>query len=273
LNHGTLDALASTFVAADNVIRDSVHYPGPKIITFAPILKYGKMPLPELVSDLLEIGKTGMGTPVEIEFSVNLSKDKNTPHDFYFLQIRPMVAGEEFLEVNTEKADPEKIIIYSDKSLGNGKLKHIKDLIYIDPRNFKPSETRKIAEQIGELNKKLKDRPYVIVGLGRWGSSDPWLGIPVTWEQISNAEVIVETGMENFNIDLSMGTHFFHNLVSLHIGYLTIPYGSKTGIVNWDKLHSYPSAFETEFIRHIVFEKPLEIRMDGRKSKAIVLEN
>lgn len=273
LEHGTLEYLASTYVAADRVIRDSIYNEGPKILTFAPVLKYNRFPLAKLLEDILQIGREGMGTPVEIEFAINFNANsKGSAPEFYFLQIRPMIAGEEFLDVKVDQMVPEECICYSSKALGNGRVDDIYDIVYVDPESFSAAKTPFIAQQIGEINNALEGRPYLLIGLGRWGSSDPWLGIPVTWDEISNVGAMVEAGIQGFNIDLSMGTHFFHNMTTLRIAYFTAPYSSfsEESYVDWNWLSSQVPFHQTEYLRHIRLETPVELRIDGRKGRGVV---
>jgi Pyruvate phosphate dikinase, AMP/ATP-binding domain len=272
LEHGTLDAIGSTFIPADNVILDSIYNVGPKVVTFAPILKYDRFPLADLLKDILTIGSEGMGAPVEIEYAVNLSKKEKDKPEFYFLQIRPMVAGEEFLEVKNDDVDSSTLICSSSKALGNGRVEDIKDIIYVDPKLFNSAKTTEIAMEIGKINSEMVNRPYLLIGLGRWGSSDPWLGIPVAWDEISNVGAIVESGIKGFNIDLSMGTHFFQNMTSLRLPFLSTPFNDKKCFVDWEWLDSITPEKETTYLKHLSFDSPFEIRIDGRKGNGIIVK-
>ncbi|MBN2725434.1 MAG: hypothetical protein JXR95_15320 [Deltaproteobacteria bacterium] len=267
LDHGSITRLVSTYVGADNIIVDSFYYQGPKILTFAQLLKYNHLPFSEIISDILKTGSRAMGTSVEIEFALNISEDENEPHDFYLLQIRPMVAGGEFVEL---KIDPEKdkmqLAGFSEKSLGNGKIEGIRDVVFVDPDTFNAANTTQIAREVGVLNEKLKNTRYLLIGLGRWGSSDPWLGIGVNWEDICNAAAIVEAGTADFNIELSMGTHFFHNLISMGVPYMTMPWKQGNGFIDWEYLRDQKEVERTEFLRWINIPDGLEIKIDGRKS-------
>jgi len=271
--HGTLFPAGSVYVAADGVVRDSLYYKGPRIVTFANVLKHGLFPLGEILNDFLEIGKYGMGGPVEIEFAVNIDDPKKNGIEFYFLQIRPLVTHHEEVAVDFEGIDFSKVVCSTNRGLGNGMLEDIWDIILVKPEDFDPSRTREIASQIGEINRELleKNRKYILIGPGRWGSSDPWLGIPVKWEEISSVGVVVEMTLKNFNIDPSQGTHFFHNIISLGIGYFTIKESEFNEYINWGLLDRQKIVKETNFLRHIRFEKPLLVKMNGKSGKAMIV--
>jgi len=269
--HGTLEAVASTYSAEDDMIVDGLFTKGPRLVTFAQILKHRRFPLPELLTDLLELGGNGMGCPVEIEFAVNLGKRKEDPSDFYFLQIRPMLAGFEFADVKVGEVPRERMIVSSMKAHGNGRVNHIRDIVYISPDRYDKFSTKEIAVEIGHLNKEL-NRPYLLIGPGRWGTTDPVLGIPVVWQQISNVGAIVEAGVRDSNVAISMGTHFFHNITSLRISYLTVDDESRKSFVDWGWLERQKAVSELKFVNHVRLDEPIEIRLDGRKSRGIVLK-
>lgn len=268
---GTLDAIGSVYDAENDIIKDGIHHQGLKFVSFAHILKDGVFPLSDLLNDVLEIGKTGLGSPVEIEFAVDLAKQKGQKHKFYFLQIRPMISGKELTEVEQLDVAHSKILCSSRHSLGNGVIKDLNDVVYIKTNGFDPANTRKIAEQIGAVNARLKNGA-IFIGLGRWGTSDPWLGIPVNWGQISHVKVLVEAALENFNIDPSHGSHFFHNITSLGIGYLTIPANKYEEFIDWEWLDSQPAVYETEFVRHVYSSTPFDVILNGRKGIATILK-
>jgi CheY-like chemotaxis protein len=217
---GTLFFVASTFSGADNAIRDTISIPGPRVLTFANMLKYNVFPLADVLEEILKIGKESFGSHIEMEFAVNLFKDKTRTPQFYLLQIRPMVAGHENVEVSLDDVDPETVFCRSGHTMGNGVMGELYDVVFIDPDTFDVSKSRQIAQEVGELNKKLsnENRHYVLIGFGRWGTADPWLGTPVEWHQISNARMIIESNLGAFNVDPSLGSHFFHNLTSLEMG-------------------------------------------------------
>jgi hypothetical protein len=223
---------------------------------------------------VLHTGQKEMGKPIEIEFAVELNKPPDVPRMFYVLQIRPIVSNSDALDIEIDEVKPEKTIILADHALGNGIIEGITNLVYVKPESFDPSRTKDIAAMIGELNQSFLDQRanYILVGPGRWGSSDPWLGIPVKWPQISAARIIVESGLENYRIDPSQGTHFFQNLTSFGVGYFTLNPFIKDGHYDLDFLNSQDTVFENEYIRHIKFDSELTILIDGRNSKGIVMK-
>ncbi|MCB2220922.1 MAG: phosphoenolpyruvate synthase [Bacteroidetes bacterium] len=270
----SLHHVASTYDFNSNILRDGAHYEGKKVITFANILRHDVFPLAEILKLTLNIGQHEMNKPVEIEFAVNLSKNKGEAHIFNMLQIRPIVDNKETLDVNLEDTENENCIIRSDSALGNGIIENLYDVVYIKPEAFDPAKSSQIAQDVGVINDKfLKEgRNYILVGPGRWGSTDPWLGIPVKWPQISAARVIVESGMEDYRIDPSQGTHFFQNLTSFRVGYFTINPYIKDGFYDIGFLNQFNPFYEDDFIRHLRFEKPLITKIDGRKNKGIILK-
>ena len=270
---GSLAQISSTYDLQNHVIRDGSHTQGKKIITFANVLKYQTFPLAEILKDILEIGEREMSRPVEIEFAAELDNAKGTPGTFFILQIRPIVANEDDQDVDILYIKEEETLIYSNSALGNGKIENIQDIIYVKPENFDPAQTKNIAEMVGELNAKMieENRNYMLVGPGRWGSSDPWLGIPVKWSNISMARLIVESGLENYRIDPSQGTHFFQNLTSFRVGYFTINPFANDGYFHLDFLNKQKAIFENDFIRHIRCDSSLNILIDGKHNKGVVM--
>lgn len=266
--------LASTYVPEEHRIRDTGYMPGPKILTFSQILKYNIFPLPDLLSDLLELGRKGMGCPVEIEFSVNLSSDKKKKSDFFFLQMRPMVAGGERFEVQITREEIEKAFCFSKQALGNGKNEKMADIVYVKPDDFHPKATIKIAEEIDKLNAGLlkEKRPYLLVGPGRWGSADRWLGIPVQWRNISGVSAMVELRNEKLKADPSQGSHFFQNITSLGIHYITVTEGSDD-YFDWEWVGSQPDIQETDYLRHVRLDKFFTLKIDGKKSQCVMVYN
>ncbi len=266
--------VASTFDYNNNIIRDGVNYPGKKIITFANILKNNVFPLAEIVQQLLIIGSKEMNKGIEIEFAVDLHVPKDHPVIFYPLQIRPIVETKECLGEDLEHIDEQRTIIKAYHALGNGSIDSIRDFVFVKPENFDPSKTKEIALMVGEINDRFlaEGSNYVLVGPGRWGSTDPWLGIPVKWPQISAARIIVESGMKNYRIDPSQGTHFFQNLTSFRVGYFTINHFINDGYFDLDYLGQFAPFFENEFIKHIRFDKPIRIKTDGKKKIGVVMK-
>ncbi|UBM63289.1 phosphoenolpyruvate synthase [Candidatus Sulfidibacterium hydrothermale] len=272
--HGSIRKIASTYDLQNNVIRDGYNYPGKKLITFNSILKHDVFPLAEILQKTLELGAKEMDKPVEIEFVVDLNVKKGEKIKFYLLQIRPIASKEQSVHINVHKINQDKLLILSHSALGNGVIDHVQDVVYVKPQTFDASKNRETAEMIGEINKKFidKNRNYILIGPGRWGSSDPWLGIPVKWPQISGARLIIESGLENYRIDPSQGTHFFQNLTSFRVGYFTINPYLNDGIFDLDFLDRQKAVFENDTIRHVRFKKPLIIKIDGKKNLGIVLK-
>jgi CheY-like chemotaxis protein len=272
---GSLNHIASTYDFNNHVIREGLLSEGKRIITFSNILQHNVFPLAEIIDTTLKIGQKDMNKPVEIEFAVNLNRnDSEETMIFNLLQIRPIVDNKETIDVELDDFKVEQTIISSNSALGNGILENIHDFIYIRPDSFDPSKNKEIAEEVGKLNDIfLKEKKnYILVGPGRWGSTDPWLGIPVKWPQISAARVIVESGMENYRIDPSQGTHFFQNLTSFRVGYFTINPFIKDGFYDLEYLNNCKAFFENQFIRHIKFDLPLRVRINGRKNRGIILK-
>jgi hypothetical protein len=267
-----LDRLMSTYDFDNNIIREGAGHKGKKIVTFANILKHNTFPLSEILSDILSIGEREMNTPIEIEFAVNINKSPSDPDIFNILQIRPIVATKEYVSRDLSKIKKEDAIIYSKSALGNGLISDLHDFVFVKPESFDASKSNIIVDIINEINKGLieEDRNYILVGPGRWGSSDSWLGIPVKWPNISNARIIVESGMENYRIDPSQGTHFFQNLTSFRVGYFTINPFMNDGYYDLDFLNQIPAHYENEFIKHIRFDEALRVEIDGKNTMGIV---
>ena len=268
---GALNYIASTYDPYDMVIRDGIYPGGRKVITFANILQHDVFPLARLLQLAQKYGQGEMRRPVEIEFAVNFDSNKKTGA-FYLLQIRPMVDIKADLDEDLSLIPEDKIILKSENSLGHGVIDDICDIIYVKTDGYTASNNQLIAYEIEKLNKRFlnEGKHYVLVGPGRWGSSDTWLGIPVKWPNISAARVIVEAGLTNYRVDPSQGTHFFQNLTSFGVGYFTINAFMNDGIYNQDYLNSLPAVEETKFLRWVRFEKPLTVKMDGKKKIGVV---
>jgi hypothetical protein len=265
--HGTLKHCASVYDADNNVIYPGINRPGPRIVNFANILQYNYIPLAKTIELVLEMGKDAMGTAVEIEYAVDLTKDDEGKASFYILQIKPLISN--LMDCNIKMSEIEKssILLYSKKGMGNGHLENIKDIIYVDPARFNKSFTEEMAREIEEYNLKMIDegKQYVLVGPGRWGTRDRWIGIPVKWHQISNAKVIVETSLGNFPLDASSGSHFFHNVTNMNVGYFTVQPELAASYIEYDRLASQKLISEGKYFNHIQFDQPLHIKMDGKK--------
>ena len=271
---GTLYFVGSTFSPQDNTIQDNLTVSGPRLVTFANILKYNIFPLSEILIEMLSLGRTSFGSHVELEFALNLFRDKEKKPEFYLLQIRPLVGGREQIHVTWDKAVEKDIICRSTHALGNGIYDDMHDLVYVDPDNFDISKSRIMAGEVGEINQKFiqENRKYILIGFGRWGTADPWLGIPVEWYQISKAGIVVESNKDNFIVDPSQGSHFFHNLVSLKIGYFHITRPGDTEFILWDWIKKQRPLRTKKYIRHIRFKKSLLAKIDGRQSAGIILK-
>ncbi len=266
-------SLASTYIPEEHRIRDTGFIPGPKLITFARILKYNSPPLARVISELLKLGQKGIGGPVEMEFALNLSENERIKNRLYFLQIRPMSAGENLRDVMIDEDEIKKAFCYSAHSMGHGKNTDMADIVYVKPRDFKKEKTREIAREIGEINKKLKREkcPYLLAGPGRWGSSDRWLGIPVKWPDISGTRAMIEMRDGRLNADPSQGSHFFRKITSRGIHYITLNQGTED-FFRWDMIEKLEPVSEMEFLRHVRFEKPFVLKNDGRSSRCVIYE-
>lgn len=272
---GSLAYVASTFDRNDGIIRDGYLGEGAPLITFAGILKYDAFPLASILQDLLILGQKGMGCPVEFEFAVNIDPENRTPPIFTVLQIRPFVVAQEQYDIGWDAAvDQQHVFIRSDRALGNGILHTIQDIVYVPSDRFDSSKTKDIAEEIGKINKVLltSASPYLLMGPGRWGTQDPWLGIPVRWGQISGARVIIETALENFNIKPSQGTHFFQNMISRGIGYIDIPLHSDCCLIDCEWLEKQRVTKKLRYVNHVHLSAPLRVKLDGRLGRAIILK-
>ena len=271
---GSLKYIVSTYDPYDQIIRDGYYPGGRKILSFVNILQHDVFPLAKTLDELLRIGQAEMGRPVEIEFAVNVDPNNHDKATFYLLQIRPIVDNKEIMDEDLTQVGNEETILSSTSVLGHGIVTDVQDIIYVKSGAFNSSNNQLIAYEIEKLNRRLteEEKNYVLVGPGRWGSSDHWLGIPVKWPHISNARVIVECGLENYRVDPSQGTHFFQNLTSFGVGYFTINPFKGDGWFDEEYLNALPAVEDTEYLRHIHFDKPIVIKMDGKKSLGVVLK-
>ncbi|MDD3787704.1 MAG: PEP/pyruvate-binding domain-containing protein, partial [Petrimonas sp.] len=270
---GSLRYISSTYDPVDQVIRDGYYPGGRKIISFVNILQHDLFPLAETLDKVLKAAQHEMGRPVEIEFAVNIKDQKEAV--FYLLQVRPIVDNREVVSEDLSQIKKTETVLYSENALGNGVCNEVRDVVYVKTNAFDASNNALIARQIEKLNQTFvdKDKNYVLVGPGRWGSSDPWLGIPVKWPHISQAKVIVESGLENYRIEPSQGTHFFQNLTSFGVGYFTInPFLENDGLFDEEFLNNQPAVDETDFIRHVRFDNPLTIKINGKKKIGVVMK-
>jgi hypothetical protein len=266
--------MVSTYDFDNQVLRDGISCDGRRVATFANVLSHDTFPLAKILSTCLEMGHTEIGKPIEIEFAVELNRPKGLPKVFNLLQIRPIVESKENVEARLEDIPYHDTILYSKAALGNGKILGLQDVVYVKPEGFDPARNPEIVVKIAALNEKFQAAKvyYVLVGPGRWGSSDPWLGIPVKWPQISAARVIVESGLENYRIDPSQGTHFFQNLTSFKVGYFTIHPYINDGFFDVNYLNTFEAVYEDELIRHVRFTAPMLVMIDGRKNLGVVMK-
>jgi hypothetical protein len=270
--HGTLKHSASVYNPDNDSIIPGLDSPGPRVINFADILKYNYTPLANTLKIILDVVKEAFGTPVEIEFAMDLNKDKEGNASFYLLQIKPLVGSGAGYEIDPASIVMDDVILMTKKSMGNGVIDDITDVIYVEPSKFDNMQTEKMAIEIDAINDRMlkEGRRYVLIGPGRWGTRDRFIGIPVMWPQISNAKVIVEVSLPDFHLDASLGSHFFHNVTSMNVGYFSINEESMDGSIFWDKFGEQQTVAKGEFFHHIRFEKPLLIRMDGKKRMAVI---
>jgi hypothetical protein len=266
---GTLEFVGSTYSAEDDYIYDGADRQGPKLVTFAPILKHNRLPLTGIVKDLLRLGRQSFGADVEIEFAVNFPQ-KSAPKEFYFLQIRPMVGGSEAVQVKLD--DGREALCYSDHTIGNGFYEDIRDIIFVDPHEFELKDSVEIAAEIGALNERLfrEGRRCLLIGFGRMGTSDRWLGIPLAWSQMSQARVIVEVDRQELHPEPSLGSHFFHNLTAMKMGYFHIGYNSGGSGLDWDWLLGLPVLERAGRAKLVRREEPFVVKVDGRNFRGVV---
>ncbi len=263
---------ASTWDQQSGYLSDSAMGEGYKVITFAPVLKYDMMPLAEILRDLLKVFQDEMHCCIEMEFAVNMDVPEGEPVKFNLLQIRPIADETENLHYDWDGLDKNDCVIYSENALGTGEVSNVCDIIYVKQSAFDSSKTERIAQEVAELNEKLRKekRGYILIGPGRWGSSDPWLGVPVNWAHISEVRVVVECGLDNYRVEPSQGTHFFQNMTAFGVGYLNVALYDGVDIYNETALNSLPACEETEYVRHIRLDDPMSIFIDGVNNKGFV---
>jgi CheY-like chemotaxis protein len=271
---GTLQMLASTYSADNHAVYDGLSRKGPRIVSFAPILKHGTFPLPQILDRLMGMGEDALGRPVEIEFAVRLPRNANDVADFGFLQLRPLVLSREGEDIRMEDVGPESLICQSSVVLGHGRLQDLRDVIVVDSHRFERARSHDVAQSVAHFNARLSEAniPYVLIGVGRWGSTDPWLGIPVAWDQISGARVIVESGFRDFRVAPSQGSHFFQNLTAFQIGYFTVNPDAGEGFIDWEWLGQQPAIDEHGCVRHLRFDSPLIVAMNGKTSQGMIFK-
>ncbi|HLV86421.1 MAG TPA: PEP/pyruvate-binding domain-containing protein [Candidatus Sulfotelmatobacter sp.] len=270
---GTLHAVASTYSADNEAIYDGLSRPGARVVTFAPMLKHGLFPLAEILEVLVRAGEDALGNPVEIEFAVRLPRGEE-PAEFGFLQIRPLTLARDNQDLTIGEVDSAQLICQSTKVLGNGRIENLHDIVVVDSHRFERSRSQEVARLVAHFNATLsaENRPYLLVGVGRWGSNDPWLGIPVEWDEISGARAIVEAGFRDFRVTPSQGSHFFQNLTAFQIGYFTVNPDAGEGSVDWQWLAEQPATEEEGCVRHLQFEHPMRIIMNSRSGQGVIFK-
>jgi len=270
--HGTTRHLASVYDPDNQRIIPGLTHAGPRIINFSNILKYEYMPMAKTIETVLDIVKEAMGTPVEIEFAIDLTRDADYKTTFYLLQIKPLIGAEQDYQVDLNEIPRTSMVLLSNKGMGNGLISDITDVIFVDTETFDKSKTEEMVKEIEQLNAMMRkeNRRYVLIGPGRWGTRDRWIGIPVNWPQISNAKVIVETSLEGYPLDASSGSHFFHNVTSMNVGYFSVQPELGDSFINYGILKQQQLIRSTVYFRHVRFTEPLSIKMDGRKRLGVV---
>ena len=271
---GTLQMLGSTYSVDNHAVYDGLSRSGPRVVSFASILKHGTFPLAEILDQLMRVGEDALGRPVEIEFAVRLPQSPDEPANFGFLQLRPLVLSREGEDMPMTEAEPERLICQSAQVLGHGRLQDLRDVIVVDSHRFERARSHEVAHSVAHFNAKLSEHatPYLLIGVGRWGSTDPWLGIPVAWDQISGARVIVESGFRDFRVIPSQGSHFFQNLTAFQIGYFTVNPDAGEGFVDWQWLAQQPAVEEHGCVRHLQFRSPAVVMMNGKTSRGMIFK-
>jgi len=274
-NHGTLKHLASVYNSSNDRVEQGLNASGPRILNFTDILQYNHIPLADTIDEVLNTIKEALGAPVEIEFAVDLNPTLKGLPSFYLLQIKPLIGSQQTYSIDFSKFDKSKMILYTESALGNGEITDICDIVCVDLPHFDKLKTMEMAADVEYLNDKLKklNRQYILIGPGRWGTRDRFLGIPVNWGQISNAKVIVEISLANYPLDSSLGSHFFHNITSMNIGYLSVLDSSPSGFIQWNLLNKQAVTHHTKYFKHIQFEKPLSVFMNGKIKSAAIIDN
>lgn len=273
--HGNLKHCASVYSLENSTLTPGINQPGPRVLNFANILKYNYIPLSQTIDVILDIVQEALGTPCEIEFAVDLNRDSNYKASFFLLQIKPLMGNIQEYKINKDAIDMDRVILLSNNSMGNGYINTLSDVVYIKREMFDKSLTLEMAKDIDFMNAQLvsENRKYILIGPGRWGTRDRWIGIPVTWPQISNAKIVVETSFDDFPLDASYGSHFFHNVISMDVGYCSVGNFDSYSRISWDMLNQLPVVAETKYFRHVRFDKPLEVRMDGTQKLVVVTTN
>ena len=271
---GTLHAVGSTYSRDNDAVYDGLSRPGARVVTFAPVLKHDVFPLAPILEQLSRVGEDALGQPVEIEFAVSLPRGAGNRAEFGFLQIRPLVMSREGEELRMEEVDPAGLVCRSTMVLGNGRIQNLCDAVVVDFHRFERGRSQEVAEAVADFNARLglENRPYLLIGVGRLGSNDPWLGIPVEWDEISGARVIVEAGFRDFRVIPSQGSHFFQNLMAFQVGYFTVNPDAGEGFVDWPWLAEHEAVEENGCVRHLCFRDPLLVIMNGKSREGMIFK-
>jgi CheY-like chemotaxis protein len=271
---GTLSAVASTYSSDNQAVYDGVSRPGVRIVSFAPMLKHNLFPLSGILETLVKAGEDALGIPVEIEFAVRLPRQSGEPAEFGFLQVRPLTLSGDHQDLSIANFERSRILCQSSKVLGNGRIDNLCDAVVVDSQRFERSRSQEVAKAVAHFNGLLnsESRPYLLIGVGRWGSNDPWLGIPVEWDEISGARVIVEAGFRDFRVMPSQGSHFFQNLTAFQVGYFTVNPDADEGSIDWEWLNQQSATDEDVCVRHLRFNAPLRVIMNSRTGQGIILK-
>ncbi len=270
--HETLKHCGSVYDLTNERLVAGLSITGPRVVTFANIIKHKYIPLSKTIQLILNLVEEAMGSPVEIEFAVDLNKDKNGNASFYLLQIKPLIKNVFETQIKIGDIDYSRLLLNSEMCMGNGIIDDLTDVIYVDVKKFDKLKTEKMRDEIEHLNSEMikSGKKYILIGPGRWGTRDRFIGIPVAWSQISNAKIIVEVSLEDFPLDASLGSHFFHNVISMNVGYFSVKHNSLIDVINWDILDQQEIIQETKFFKHVHFNKPLQVIMDGKNRNSLI---
>lgn len=269
---GVLDNCTSTYDAANDLLVPGVKIRGPRVVDFSNILKYNYLPLADSLQLLLKVFREAMGSPVEIEFAIDLKEGSNGYPTLYLLQIKPLIRNEDQVEIEIDNVERENVLMAADRGMGNGKIEDIVDVVFVDLSEFDKMKTKEIAKEIQEINKYFEKsgKEYILIGPGRWGSRDHFTGIPVLWSSISKARVIIEMGLPDFPLDGSLGSHFFHNVTSMNVGYFSVPHNTRNSEINYGILEQQKVVSQMKYVKHVHFDMPLTILMDGRSRQGLI---
>jgi len=272
LNKERFKHCVSVYNKDNDIISPGIDKYGPRIINFANILRYNYIPLANTIDQILNIMKEAMGSPVEIEYAADLNLNEEREASFYLLQVKPLIGNSQDYSIDLKNTDIKNALLYSENAMGNGKIDNIKDIVYVPPETFDKSKTEQIAKEIAVINKKMisENRHYILIGPGRWGTRDKWIGIPVSWTEISKAKIIVEASLDEFPLEASAGSHFFHNVTSMNMGYISVQHTADKCHINWKEFEKEEIIEKTEFVKHIRFKEDIKIQTDGKKRIAVI---